>query len=360
LKKALIIEIGTSHLENIYSQVLFFKRSGYEVSLALNDKVKKRTEYLSEISSVKYYSFENFIAIWKSNFLIRRNIITSNYSAVLLHSANGALVRNLLMLSYPEDIIFAGVLHNTDNLLQSFSQKIISKKIKKYFVLADYMLEYLPEEYKSKTESTYTIFLPEYSQVNIEHPKKDNEFRICIPGTVEYSRRDYNGLIEELSDAKLNSNVKFVLLGPGNYRDSNMDEILEKIEELGLRDNFISFYEFVDDMKFYNYVKSCDAVLPLIHADNSLYEKFIRYKISGSYNIAYAFKLPLICHKSMGHIDDFRENGIFYDHGYLIELINKFSNDKTPFENLKNKMYKFKKWEFEFQREKYINFLESL
>lgn len=357
--KAAIIEFGTSHTEIIYSQLLFLKEGGAEVSLFINEKLRESAEWFGDLCDITFLPFNDFKASRASYAEIKKKLTTENFTHFILNSAEGALARNFLLTRLPRSIQRAGIIHNTDKLTGSTTQKIITARLDKYFVLSDYMMQHLPKNFKKPTASFYPIFEPEYKDASVQFPKTSGEFRVGIPGTVEFSRRDYEGLLEELKLKRPNGNIKFILLGPGNNRDSNLNQILNELHNLGLKDGFIYFEDYIDNDTFYTYLKSCDALLPLINADKSQYAKFIKHKITGTYNLSYAWKIPMINHASLNAIDDFAENGIFYNSERLSETLNKFSGDKELYNSVKSNMLMASKWGFEYQQNRYISFLEE-
>lgn len=358
-KKAAIIEFGTSHSECLYTFYLFFKESGYDVTLILNENLKDSADVFRDKCSVQFYSFEGKRNTIKSYAAIRNLITHENFSDVLFLSAGGVALRNFLMMPLPRKLRTSGILHNTDKLTRSITDKFIFRRIRRFFVLADFMLEYLPAQYMKKTQSIYTVYYPKLPSQHKSIQKNENEFFIGIPGTVEFTRRDYNGLVKELEGKLINSNVKFILLGPGNNRDSNLREILTRIRSIGLENKFLHFENYLSDKDFSANLSLCDALLPLIHPDKDSYSKFIKYKISGTYNLSIGYKIPMLCHTSLDKIDDFRSTSLFYEHGKLCELINKLSSDKTYFEDIKSLLFLNEKYEFEYQRKRFLRFIEN-
>jgi hypothetical protein len=359
LKKAAIIELGTSHSECLYSVYLFLRESGYEVTIMLNNKLEESAAAFKDKCDIHFYSFKGKRSSLKSYVAIRNLISTEGFSDVIFLSAGGVALRNFLMMPLPRNINTAGILHNTDKLTRSITDKLIFRRVKKFFVLADFMLDYLPPNYRKKTQSIYTIYHPDYKSQLEGISKSESEFWIGIPGTVEFSRRDYEGFISELKVKGMNSNVKFILLGPGNNRDSNLDEILKHVRSIGLENSFRYFRHYLSDAEFYANLINCDALLPLIHPDKDIYGKFLKYKISGTYNLSIGFRIPMLCHISLYNIEDFHSTSLFYDYSRLTELINKLSSDKQYFKEQKSGLFNNPKWNFEFQRKRFLRFIEN-
>ncbi len=357
-KKAVLIEISTAHDECLYSQLCFLRDSGYEVELICSSVLKENVSVIASGFTTTFFSFgKNVISDFKNLLNIRRYLLRNKFSKVIFNSADGIKIRNLLFFPFPKEIEFAGILHDSEKVIRSGNQKFINKKIKKYFVLSDYILDYVRSLNleKQKFESTYIIFQPEYDSIKISKPA--DEFWVCIPGRVEQKRRDYNQLLKNLSQTRLNEKVKIILLGTSD--DKFKIQLKEIINKLNLTKQFILFEKFLDNETFYSYLKLSDIVLPLIHPSAVWFNKYFRTQISGSYIMAYTYKIPLLCEKSFSIYEDFNDTSFFYEVDNLIEKINEFASDKNHFIKKKGSMYQLPKWNYDFQKDKYIKFLES-
>lgn len=357
-KKAALIEIGTAHDECLYSQLCFLKDSGYEIDLICSSVLKDKVSLVASDFTTAFFGFEkNIISDFNNLLSLRKYLIQNKFSKVIFNSADGIKIRNLLLFPFPKAIEFAGILHDSEKVVRSGNQKFINKKVKKYFVLSDYVLNYVNslKLEKQKFESVYTIFQPDHGSIKIS--KLPNEFWVCIPGRVEQKRRDYTQLIKSLSQTQLNENVKIILLGsPDNIFKRQLKETIAKIN---LTEQIILFERYLDNKTFYSYLKLSDVVLPLIHPSNVWFDKYFKTQISGSYNMAFTYKIPLICEKSFSVYQDFNDTSFFYEADNLIEIINELASDKNQFIKQKDNMYKLQKWNYNFQKEKYIKFLES-
>ena len=136
-------------------------------------------------------------------------------------------------------------------------------------------------------------------------------------------------------------------------------QLKETLNRLKLTDQFILFDEYLDNKTFYSYLKSSDIVLPLIHPSADRFNKYFRTQISGSYNMAFTYKIPLLCEKSFSVYEDFIDTSFFYEVDNMIEKINELASDKDHTIRKRNTMYKLPKWNYDFQRDRYIKFLES-
>ena len=357
-KKAALIEIGTAHDECLYSQLCFLKDSGYEVSVICSSILKDKVSLAASGFNSIFFSFEkNIIDDFKSLIRLRKYLTQNNFTKVIFNSADGIRIRNLLLLPFPRKIEFAGILHDSEKVINSSNQRFINKKVKKYFVLSDYVLNYVNslKLEEQKFESVYTIFQPKYSAINISKP--ENEFWVCIPGRVEQKRRDYNQLLKSLSQTRLNENIKIILLGSSD--DKFKLQLEATIKKLNLTKQIIFFKNFLDNQTFHSYLNLSDIVLPLIHPSAPWFNKYFKTQISGSYIMAFTYKIPLLCEKSFSVYEDFKDTSFFYEVDNLIAKINQLASDKSHFTKKKEGMYIMPKWDYAFQKEKYIKFLES-
>ena len=346
-------------MRNVFFHRCFFsKKAGYEIYLFCPSRLKERIKKFTFDVKVSFHSFsKNVLIDFRIFFSIRKSLIRNGIDKVIINSANGIKVRNFLLLPFPSKIEFTGILHDAGKIFASGNQNLINRKIKKYFVLSDHVLEYV-RSLKLKNmsfESFYPIFQPEYSLNDINKP--DNEFWVCVPGRVEQKRRDYRGLLKNLSVTNLSNSVKIILLG--KIDEKFKPELKDFLQKLNLNDSFILFDEFIPNEVFYSYLQLSNIVLPLIHPEDIWFEKYFRMQISGSYNMAFTYKIPMLIEKSFSSYEDFTDTSFFYETEKLINKINQLSADKDFFTSSKKKMYKLDKWDFDYQYKKYLEFIES-
>jgi len=357
-KKAAIIELADSHEECFYSQILFLNKAGYDVDVLCHTNLKDRTILLTTKANFIFYNFgkglfNDLNILWQ----IRKYLIRNKIKKVVLNSADGIKVRNLLLFSYPVKIEFIGVLHDAEKVIMSVNQKFINKKVMKYLVLSDHVLEYINSLNlrEKRFASFYPIFQPDYSSLKIQKP--EDEFWVCIPGRVEQKRRDYKSLLNNLGKTSLSENIKIILLG--KIDDKLNFELKSTLSKLNLDNQFILFENFISNEIFYSYLKMSDLVLPLIHPENVWFNKYSKTQISGSYNMAFTFRIPMMCEKSFSEYEDFKDTSFFYETENLITKINELVVNRDFFLSEKNKFYKLPKWNFEYQYKKYLDFIDS-
>ncbi|MGS0524635.1 hypothetical protein ACU8V7_04950 [Zobellia nedashkovskayae] len=270
------------------------------------------------------------------------------YDLLIFNTASSSkLIRNTLLLLnlYPK-IKCIGLLHNSKKIESSFTQKIISTKIKKYFVLADHLKQ--TSQSKIKLESFYPIFFP---TTNETVQKNENEIWVVIPGRIDFLRRDYMLLLNSLEKIKTLSNIKFIFLGKLLETTKEGNALLLEFKNSKFQNQIIFFNRFIENEKYQAYLSKADMIMPLLKCDTS----YLQNKISGSFNLAYAHKKALLSQEFFNQITDFSGNTMFFNRENLHNILEDMDKRKMKcptFEDLD-------KWSFKNQKENYLNFLRS-
>lgn len=209
--KIAIIEIGGSHSECLYSQILFLKSQPHvSVTLIVDSDLAGRVSNFTQVDELVVIEIGR--EKWKAIFKIRSLLFKGKFDKVILNTAQTLLMKNLALLSLFHKGEWIGVIHDLNRFLTSSTQKQISLKVKKYFLLNDYLLDALPEKKKKefKVGTFYPVFFQDSNSLPIQKPAHETWF--CIPGLVFFDRRDYEGLIEAFRRRKPSPNQKFILL----------------------------------------------------------------------------------------------------------------------------------------------------
>jgi glycosyltransferase involved in cell wall biosynthesis len=355
--KAALIEIDGSHDECLYSQLLFLKQGGYETTLICNEKLRSQVMEFDAADEKLFFKLDGQ-SKWKELkdlWRIRQYLVRNNITTVIFNSAHAHRVEYLTQMLFPRRFRFAGTIHGINKLKGSFTQKMISRKLRKYFVLNDYLLSnlhHLPTKGLA-FQSFYPIFFPQFSgKPVIEKPA--GEFWIAIPGQVEYKRRDYETLVRAFARLEHKAGYKFLLLGKSEHRHGNGPELRQLIDELGVTAHFIFWKDFLDNATFHAYLEQCDVMMPLIHPGNDGFRKYLTYQITGMYNLAFAYKKPMLMLGDFNKYEDFKENAVFYSLETLPEVLQQA---KTKIAAIGPKMYRQPKWSFDWQAKHYLEFI---
>ncbi|PKB43911.1 hypothetical protein AX016_2121 [Cellulophaga sp. RHA19] len=342
-----IVEVSESHEECIYSQVSFLTSTGYNVDLYIHPKINSQIEnYRHLFNDIVIIDFENtsFLKrIYQQKKLLKK---LNNYDKIIFNTASSSkIVRNLCLLLKFSKVECIGILHNVKKIEKSFTQSLITLKIKKYFVLNDFIIPSRDIK-KIKIVSFYPIFFPNIKK-DITLDKK-NKIWITVPGRLDYNRRDYDFLFETIRDLKNTDNIKIILLGKINT--SNGLKILKKLKDFNIENNFILFSNFIDNNTFHNYLKKSDYILPLLKESDD----YLKYKITGTFNLAFSYKKTIISDDFYTKIPDLMENSIFYTKTNFKETI---SNINDGILVKKDHTYKDVKWNYKTQKEQYLSLI---
>ncbi len=356
-KKDIVIVELSSHEDSFYSHFSFLK-DDYNIHLIVNDQLLPllpTTIPLASLTPVKVEKRKSISISWQVHKLIKK----IDPTIVFFHTAQGNIVRELCFL-LPKKYKMTGVHHNADKLMSgaSFSQRFINRRIKNYFVLADYVKENLQGKIPANisVQDIYTVYY--------ERPKgfheitKSNKLRIAIPGTVEQSRRDYWGLLEALKKNKLNSAIEFVILG--NSKRGDGPELKKALAELGLSESFKFFDAYVSAADMASYMAAADLIMPLLHPGMEYFDLFSKYKISGTFNWAFGYKKPMLMHTAIGSLKTFNDSCITYDMDNLVEKLNSICQNPGQLSQVKAHIDNDPRFDFETQKVKYLHFLEQI
>ncbi|MGN7515453.1 MAG: hypothetical protein ACTHOM_13825 [Allomuricauda sp.] len=355
MKKAALIEFNSYHDECLYSQIKFLDSAGYSLTLVISSQIKDRApEFLDIPEAVITFErshqknlFSRICFILK----LKKQLKKRSVKTVVFNTASSRLEVILLSFILRKRTALFGILHNLKKVNHSFSQKLINRSIKNYFVLNDFLEDSIQLKDKSiQLQSFYPIFFPTYEETTLKKPK--GEIWISIPGKLDFGRRDYYLVAETLQKTKSKSNLKILILGSTNSNDPRSGEFIEFIQKNELQENFMTFDSFLDNDVFHDYLKKSDYILiPL----DSVGDNYAKHKVMGCYNQAFGYQKTLISPIGLSHIPDIDNHSILYDGAKGLSMVlEQISKEKAE-----KKEYLESKWSFEAQKNKYINFLEE-
>jgi len=329
--KVALIELGRSHTECLYSQILFLSRE-YDVEIICNSFLKELTHQINETYNISYYDVGK-----TSDFLskLKKYLVSSGFDKVIFNSIQEKYAKKLALNLFFSKIELIGLLHRSDKLSRSFSFFVLSFKLKKYFVLHDYLLQNLNPK-RVKVKPFYAVFYPKY-ELSGNFRKKSDEIWITVPGSVEFKRRDYISLLEPLNEKKIGKTIKIIFLGRYKHRKEESNYVDSIISQNDLSNHFILFPDSVENSIFFTVINQTDYLLPLIHLDEenkSIYDN----QISGTFNLSFGFKKIMLIEDKWRNKYSFKENTIVYKKENLIETINELHEIKKP-DFLENEKY---------------------
>jgi hypothetical protein len=351
--KVALIEIGGSHEECMLTQMIALKSINASVTLICTPEIKARNPHFEKyVDAILVVDFtKKAWADFKLIVGINQFLKSNNFQKAVLNTAQGGHIRNLC-LTAPKSVEFIGIIHTIRKFQGSFTQKIIHRKIRKYLLLSDFLLDKITIPKKMKVESFYPIDYPEF---DLKISKKSTETWITIVGGVENRRKDLTGFLSMLEKTD-NENIKFVFLGKS---DENKEEVLNfkaQIEEMNRANQVITFNDFIAPDLFNAYIQESDFLCPLIHPETQSAEQYISNQISGAFNLAYSFQIPLLIHETYNEIEDLQNSSYFYN---LTNFDSKLQNAIQNRGEIVAKIASVEKWEKEFQQAKFLAFVSK-
>jgi len=352
-----VIELGDAHVECIFSQLLFLRRGGYRTHLLCSEQLRGHVSAFAPVDHLAFFHpGDDFAEHWKCVFAVRHYLKAHNIGTVVFNTAGGNHTRDICAVA-PLHTMLAGVIHHTHKLRGSFTQFLISLRMRRAFVLNDYLLDGIPAGYRTHIESIYLIFRePVEEEPVIKNP---GELWIAVPGVVDFRRRDYEGLIDELKTrGPLDASVRFILLGECNRHHGDGHTLRELIAEAGLDRFVVLFDSVVKQRTFFSYLMQCDALLPLIHPATHFFGFYREHQISGTYNLAFGFAKPLLLHDALRGPEDFEVSAFFYGKGALVALLNGLTVHREERQAVEDRIRSCAKFSFERQCRTYLQLLE--
>ena len=198
---AALVEIGGSHDECLYSQAAFLEAGGFDVHLVVSESLVPRVRGFDNVVRVHTVSTGGGeIGAMRTALQLYRLTGRLGSDVVVFNTAHGAVVRDFTLLPQGRRRL-AGVVHNILKLDASTGQKIITRRIRRYLVLNDYLLDNRQDDLEVVLDWFYPIFFPPFTPVDVT--KGEKEIWACIPGKVDFKRRDYEGLLTALGRTDL-------------------------------------------------------------------------------------------------------------------------------------------------------------
>lgn len=352
-----LVEFSTGHAECLYSQILFLERAGYGVHVIVPEALRCQLPFLDRVKQVVGIEPGNdFRSHWRCVFHVVRYLQAHGIRRVVFNTAEGNHVRDFCLIA-PAGMALSGNLHHVEKLNDSFTQWLISLRVRKYVVLNDYLLEAVSPAQRGRVASCYLVFFPPHEDPAVQRPA--NEFWVGIPGTVEFRRRDYAGLLDQLARHRLHPSIRFIVLGDSGLSKPDAREVRTRVRDLGVADQFHFFDAFIPQQAYLRYVQQCSCLLPLIHPASPLYEIYRKHQISGAFNLAIGFAKPMLMHTALETIPDFQQSSLFYEVEELIDLLNRVADDESILQEKRRRILSMEKFSFDVQCDRFIRFLQQ-
>jgi hypothetical protein len=350
-----LIELGDSHVECIFSQLLFLHQMGCVVHLVCSEGMR---EQVSAFAHVHRFVFldkgAGVVGHWRCVRTVLRYLKENAIGTVIFNTGSGNHTRDISLFA-PRGVHLVGLIHHTHKLKGSFTQKLISLRVRRCFVLNDYLLDAVPPSRRKVFTSVYLIFREPVRAVDVR--KEPGTLWVAIPGQVDFRRRDYRALVEELQRWGEVRSLRFFVLGECKH-EGDGGTLRAMLRKARLEQQVTLFDRFVDRETFFGYVSQCDLLLPLIHPSTHFFSHYARFQISGTYNLAFGHAKPLLLHSALKGPEDFEIAAHFYKDGELLKLLEHFAAHRDEFQEIGKRIREASKFSFAVQCDRYMRFLK--
>lgn len=348
---AALVELGGSHDECLYSQAAFLRDGGFEVHVVVSEDLRPRVESYDTAAAIhtlparggEWGSLRTAWRLWRLVGIIDAELVVFN-------TAHGAMVRDFTLLPGSGRRL-AGIVHNILKLRDSSGQKVISRRVKRYLVLNDYLLDNRDDDLEVELDWFYPIFFPKYEVFPVA--KDPDELWACVPGRIDFKRRDYEGLLMSLAAGGVPPGLRMIFLG-GFEDEATRARVADLVTATGNPERFTFREGFTDHGTFQSHVAASDLVLPLLHPGTERFHEYSGVQISGAFNLAFAHRVPLLMESFFARYEAFGGNSLFYDLEDLPAVLTRLTADPAPIREKADHMKGDVRYTFGFQRDRYL------
>lgn len=343
-------------MENIYSLVHLLTMKQYKVFLVCNENLNELIKEREKIEQVFLVPTElKPIRVQKEVLRLTRKIIgDKKIDTIIFGTTEIKPVRNILPL-LPR-INMLGIVHDALKLDSSGTFKYIySFRIKKYFVFGDFIKNNLKRSIKQKLFAFYPCYFPILS-VNEAPVKIEGEKWIIVPGVVKGERKDYIPLLKKVLAVGMPGNIKIIFLGKLYKEELEIVDLVQKINHH--EQNIKTFDEFLTYDLFHSYLQKADFILPLLKISEDFF--YGNTKISGAFNLAYSYRLPMLLPDSYKKNTDLTPFSVYYKSmDELYQLLLSINSNRMNTMEIKNSYRASKKFDFNTMADEIASFINE-
>ncbi|MBL1278952.1 MAG: hypothetical protein COA33_001670 [Fluviicola sp.] len=344
-----LIEIGGSHDECLLTQFHALKSANKRIFFITTQEIIDRNPSFSSYINELYVLEKNEQAKdFSTARRIKKLLKKENVAKVVLNTAHGKAARNLSLLCLFSKVKFFGILHTTIKLKGSFTQKIISCKVRNYFLLSQHLYDKAQKINKLCSGWFYPVRF-DFDPIDFGSSEK---ITIVIIGGVENRRKDLLGFVDLLEN--VHSDVNFIFLGKSDPQNEEVIAFKAKLKEKRLEKKVKLYDTFVSNEIFSKTVQSCDAILPLVHPNTPSAKEYFNRQISGAMTVAFGYKKPMLLHEAYQHIEEMQIASLYYSLSNFSSLV----LEKEKMKEREKAMIGAKELQSETQEKRYIEFLE--
>lgn len=351
IEKVALIEVDGSHDECLLTQISALKQANIHVTLICTQAIRDRNSNFEALVDafliVDVTQKHKLIVHTISNYLKNEAFDTA-----VFNTAQGAKVRDISLKLLFSKITLIGIIHTTRKFEGSTTQKIINLKVKKYFLLSEFLFKKVKPPRGILVDYFYPIRFPEFNTPRL----KNETLTISIVGGVETRRKDLDGFIEMVKTTTA-ENIQFVFLGKSDPNSSEVLELKAALQSNGLINRVKLYDSFVSQEEFDAQLKQTDALLPLVHPDTPSADQYFKNQISGAVNVGFGYNIPLLIHSTYEKVNELQHRAIFYDLNTFSSVI---SNCKPQLVSIEEWMKNDVEMKNDIQEKRYLDFFDYL
>ena len=318
-----LVELYRSHDEVLYPLLEAARGLGAQVTLAVHPDIVERMDWTGSATVLTVEAEQPLPGRIRALSALRREFRHRGVSHVVINTLSSPPARDLALL-LRKDARVVGVVHDTRRLRGMGTLQWLARVVDGFLVLGEHVLASVPRRHLPRV----TPFVPGVAPIGPAAglPRTAGEFRVCVPGHPEWDRKDYYALVRAVRDG-LDPRIRFVLLGNTGADDAGAARLRAMLEDDSLNGRLISPKRFLAPGEFSGWARACDAVLPLIHPSCRAYPEFLDYRVSGSWNVAYAAGLPLLLERGFEKHPSLHPGTMFYDVDNLHGALERAASD---------------------------------
>lgn len=123
--------------------------------------------------------------------------------------------------------------------------------------------------------------------------------------------------------------------------------------------NILLFEEYIPSKEYEEYLLKSDLLLPLITPNIKRYKQYLETKISGCFNLSFAYKIPMITGPLLAQRPDIAKASIICEDNLVVYTIQKLNNNRSQLQHIKSDLAKYNDFLFENQTQKYLRALKQ-
>ena len=167
-----------------------------------------------------------------------------------------------------------------------------------------------------------------FGDVEPERTAGDDRTTLCVPGNVEYVRRDYGSLVSAVETiAGERTDFRVMIVGRSQWRDGR--DLRAQVEARGLADRFVFTEPDIPQPRYLALVAAADFILPLIDPVIPGLAPYFSVKITSSMSMSIGLDVIPIAEASLATLYGVDQAAVTHPSGHLVDGI-RAALDMSP------------------------------